>query len=210
MQQGDHLVSVRIGYSHHGLYIGHNRVIHYSGSLLGELQTGVVEIIDLETFCQGNGYSVNSYPFRTYDRETSIERAKSRLGEDGYNVLLNNCEHFVTWCIMGLHSSAQVNRLIDGMIVSKAILNDAVETTVVEAVSGLVIQHAKEGTTRHLVPAVSSALGTAAFMSTSASISTGVISTLTATTLSSIALPAIAGSLIGYGALKLLGSFFDD
>ncbi|QLI80263.1 lecithin retinol acyltransferase family protein [Chitinibacter fontanus] len=134
MEKGDHLISARIGYSHHGIYIGRNKVIHYSGSSLGKNEKGVIEIVDLETFCQGNGYTIQTYPFRAFSREQSIERAKSRLGEDWYNVLLNNCEHFVTWCIQGIHDSQQTSRLIDA-------------TTLIVIPSGLIL--AKWLTLRH-------------------------------------------------------------
>lgn len=35
LQRGDHLVSSRLGYSHHGLYVGNNQVIHYQGPFSG-------------------------------------------------------------------------------------------------------------------------------------------------------------------------------
>ena len=35
--------------------------------------------------------------------------AQSRIGEDHYCLLANNCEHFVTWCVDGDHSSFQVS-----------------------------------------------------------------------------------------------------
>jgi len=31
------------------------------------------------------------------------------LGEHDYHLLVNNCEHFVLWCIEGRHDSPQVN-----------------------------------------------------------------------------------------------------
>ena len=37
----------------------------------------------------------------------------SRLGEQNYNLLFNNCEHFATWCKTGRHSSGQVDSVID-------------------------------------------------------------------------------------------------
>ncbi|MCG9053036.1 lecithin retinol acyltransferase family protein [Laribacter hongkongensis] len=39
MQRGDHLVTARTGYEHHGLYLGQGRVIHYTpdGVLLASL-----------------------------------------------------------------------------------------------------------------------------------------------------------------------------
>ena len=33
MQVGDHLVTPRTGYTHHGLYMGNQQVIHYEGKL---------------------------------------------------------------------------------------------------------------------------------------------------------------------------------
>ena len=40
-----------------------------------------------------------------------MSRALSRLGEDKYNVVWNNCEHFANWCIEDEQSSPQVNRI---------------------------------------------------------------------------------------------------
>lgn len=37
-----------------------------------------------------------------------IERARSRINETCYDVLKNNCEHFVNWCKCGLNVSRQV------------------------------------------------------------------------------------------------------
>lgn len=39
-----------------------------------------------------------------------IKRAESRLGERAYKLLLNNCEHFATWCVTGKAKSKQVRR----------------------------------------------------------------------------------------------------
>ena len=36
MQTGDHLISPRPGFTHHGLYVGNNEVIHYAGYSSGE------------------------------------------------------------------------------------------------------------------------------------------------------------------------------
>ena len=39
-------------------------------------------------------------------------RACSRVGEDAYDVLRNNCEHFCSWCLSGATRSPQVERLL--------------------------------------------------------------------------------------------------
>lgn len=110
-RSGDHLVSSRTGYQHHGLYLGEHQVIHYLGFSAGEL-SGQIAITSLLEFCQGHGYRVMPYATRGYSREESIDRAYSRLGEAHYNTLLNNCEHFVRWCIEGFHYSGQIHQLI--------------------------------------------------------------------------------------------------
>lgn len=111
LQPGEHLVSPRSGYQHHGLYLGDHQVIHYLGVSAGG-QAGHIAITTLAEFCQGRGHSVMPHNRRTYDRRESIDRAYTRLGEAHYHVLFNNCEHFVLWCIEGFHYSPQINRLI--------------------------------------------------------------------------------------------------
>ena len=39
-------------------------------------------------------------------------RAESRLGEAGYGIFTNNCEHFARWCQTGRHESPQVRSLL--------------------------------------------------------------------------------------------------
>lgn len=109
MKKGSHLISKRVGYSHHGIYIGNEEVIHYSGFADSE-RTGPVEIISLEEFHSGSGYKIKKHPNKKYKRKESVKRAKSRLGEDLYSLFNNNCEHFVNWCIEGDHKSIQVDK----------------------------------------------------------------------------------------------------
>ena len=109
MQAGDHLVSPRPGFTHHGLYVGNNEVIHYAGYSSGE-ESGQVVLTSLEVFRNGHPCRVVTHNLRRYAPEQSVERAWSRLGEAHYSALLNNCEHFVTWCIQGVHHSEQVDQ----------------------------------------------------------------------------------------------------
>ena len=34
-----------------------------------------------------------------FSKDEIIANAKEKLGESGYNLFLNNCEHFATWCM---------------------------------------------------------------------------------------------------------------
>lgn len=105
---GDHLKSSRGLYTHHGIYVGDERVIHYSGLSAG-IQSGPIEEVSFDEFCSGNEYELVKHGKRKYNREKCVGRAISRLGEDSYSVTGNNCEHFVNWCIDGNHRSRQVD-----------------------------------------------------------------------------------------------------
>ena len=107
---GDHLLSPRRFITHHGIYVGNRQVIHYAGLTSG-LQGGPVKVSALEEFLEGHPYTVREYKTRTYSREESLERARTRIGEDRSHPVLNNCEHFVTWCITGKTRSTQVDLL---------------------------------------------------------------------------------------------------
>ena len=108
LKLGDHLVSPRSLYTHHGLYIGKGKVIHYAG-LANGLQGGPVKISTLEEFLAGSGYELREYKERKYARREAVARARRRLGESLYNPAFNNCEHFVEWCITGRYRSKQAD-----------------------------------------------------------------------------------------------------
>ena len=108
---GAHLVTPRIGFVHHGIYLGSGRVIH-CGAVSRFLPRGPVEEVSLEYFSRGRRVWVRSgIPVR-FTAEEVIERARSRLGENRYHVLKNNCEHLCEWCLRGRQKSYQVERLM--------------------------------------------------------------------------------------------------
>ena len=106
LNYGDHLISPRIGYEHHGIYAGDDWVIHYQGPFSGHDACQVV-MSTLGAFCQEKDFIIRTHPQRL-SPDHSVNRAHSRLGERSYNLLFNNCEHFVMWCIKDLHHSPQV------------------------------------------------------------------------------------------------------
>lgn len=50
--------------------------------------------------------------FKIYSPQETINRALSRIGEDKYSLLLNNCEHFAIWCKTGVSESFQVDNTV--------------------------------------------------------------------------------------------------
>ena len=108
---GAHMVTRRWGYTHHGIYVGAGLVVQYGGLSLG-LRRGPVEEVTLSQFSLGRAVSIRSPESTSLGREEILSRARSRLGEDRYHVLRNNCEHFCEWCVSGEHRSYQVDRLV--------------------------------------------------------------------------------------------------
>ena len=108
---GAHLVTPRRGFAHHGIYVGGGKVVHY-GALAHYLHRGPVEEVSLTHFTHGHPVWVRSGECPRFDRAEVIRRARSRLGEDCYRMLSNNCEHFCEWCLYGQHRSYQVEEML--------------------------------------------------------------------------------------------------
>jgi HRAS-like suppressor 3 len=107
---GAHLTSSRRGYTHHGVYVGLGRVVHYSGLSGRFWQCGPVEEVSLSRFSVGRPLQIVDHDRSPFSPEEIVRRARSRLGENDYRVLTNNCEHFCNWCLTGISHSAQVQR----------------------------------------------------------------------------------------------------
>ena len=114
LQSGFHLKVSRGIYTHHGIYIGDNQVIHYSG-FAEAFKKGAIEQTSLESFLGGvDDFKVVNYPSHQniYSPEEIVHRAQSCLGEDDYNLFFNNCEHFACWCVTGKSRSEQVQEIM--------------------------------------------------------------------------------------------------
>jgi hypothetical protein len=108
---GCQLVTPRPGYTHHGIYAGSGMVVHYSG-LSNSLCRGPIQLVSLESFAGGHDVWIEPTPRARYAGWHAVARALSRLGEDQYRLVTNNCEHFCAWCLDGEARSPQVERLV--------------------------------------------------------------------------------------------------
>ena len=107
MAAADHLEVPRQHglFNHHGIDLGDGTVAHY-------LEGREILRSPLEEFSQGQPLRVISHAEASPVRVT-LRRAMGRLGEQDYNLLFNNCEHFATWCKTGRHRSEQVDSFLD-------------------------------------------------------------------------------------------------
>jgi len=117
---GAHLVTPRIGFVHHGIYVGDGKVMH-CGAVSCFLPRGPVEEVSLRDFSRGRAVAVRGRESPRFDAQEIVSRARSRLGEDDYRILTNNCEHFCEWCVRGEHRSYQVERLMRRMRLLRAL-----------------------------------------------------------------------------------------
>jgi HRAS-like suppressor 3 len=108
---GAHIVTPRRWYTHHGIYVGAGQVVHYQG-LSSSLRRGRIGKTSIAEFACGRPIRVHDEADAVYADLEVVARACSRLGEDAYDVLLNNCEHFCSWCVAGAARSLQVERLL--------------------------------------------------------------------------------------------------
>jgi len=108
---GAHLVTPRFAFAHHGVYLGGGKVVHY-GAVPYRLRRAPVEEVSLSFFAHGRPVYVRLHAAPRFDGHEVIHRARSRLGEDSYNLLRNNCEHFCEWCVQGVARSHQVERVL--------------------------------------------------------------------------------------------------
>ena len=107
MAAADHLEVPRQHglFNHHGIDLGDGTVAHY-------LEGREILRSPLEEFSQGQPVRVIDYP-EASPVGVTLRRAMGRLGEENYNLLFNNCEHFATWCKTGRHRSGQVDSVLE-------------------------------------------------------------------------------------------------
>jgi len=114
---GDQIKVDRGLYSHHGIYESDERVYHFAAPQGVETnpENARVIVTDLDTFLKGGILEVREYTEEELKNKRApneiVEYAKAHLGEDGYNLISNNCEHFSNRCAFGVSENDQVNNI---------------------------------------------------------------------------------------------------
>lgn len=114
MGYGDHIYVHRfpLPYSHHGIDCGGGVVVHYNGEPL-RMNAAKIEITTMKKFLDGGTLQVRTYD-TSFSPDETVYLARSRVGEQKYQLLFNNCEHFAAWCKTGLGHSEQIKMLWSG------------------------------------------------------------------------------------------------
>ena len=122
-KRGDHIRVCRMNglYYHHGIYVAEDEVIHFTGddddSVLDWSKAHVIRT-SLSRFLDSGRVEVKEYSEEElsdlYPVEGIVSYARTCLGDGGYNLVFNNCEHFANACTLGKYRSRQVERVLGG------------------------------------------------------------------------------------------------
>lgn len=114
------MVRVKIGQLYHyGIFVSENEVIQFgpppvSRSLLKDSELQVC-VTDVYGFLCGGFMEVaeaeRKERIKRRSAEQTVEAARARVGERGYHILYNNCEHFAYECALGEKYSSQTEAL---------------------------------------------------------------------------------------------------
>ena len=118
--KGDVIRSKQGTIYHYGIYVSDEEVIQFGPSPLLQRSAKtdddmVVLATDIADFACGKTVEKAVLSFRerlkAFSPAKTVERARARLGEGGYNPIHNNCEHFAYECLTGVKYSAQEEEL---------------------------------------------------------------------------------------------------
>ncbi len=107
------MIRVRLGsIYHYGIFVSEDEVVQFGPPPVGERAPDdriAVCATDIDGFCLGNIVEVAVFERRErrFSPEETVARARARLGEGGYNLIHNNCEHFAYECALGVSRSTQ-------------------------------------------------------------------------------------------------------
>ncbi|XP_034300121.2 phospholipase A and acyltransferase 3 [Magallana gigas] len=141
-RKGDQLEFHRGWYSHWAVYIGNEEVIHLAGDendgLNGNINPSHAFTICGKSFNKAVVKRENVWKVvldskvevnNNKDRKCKprrpheiVEEAIMKIGDIGYNVLWQNCEHFAAYCRYGVNWSEQANNFLGAVVATGAVV----------------------------------------------------------------------------------------
>nr|XP_034300114.1 phospholipase A and acyltransferase 2 isoform X2 [Crassostrea gigas] len=136
---GDQLEFHRGVYSHWAVYVGNEEVIHLAGinstctsnrnhrfTIGGKIfaqaevkRESVWEVIRDSKVEINNDKDKSCRPLRPHE---IVRKAMGMIGDIGYNVFRQNCEHFAAFCRYGVAWSKQADKITETIMVGSAIV----------------------------------------------------------------------------------------
>ena len=112
---GAHIRVLMNNFYHHAIYIGNNEVVQFGLPNIVDIDTKDIKVLrsPIEDFAKDGFIEVRKYSKKEQkikrSNEEIIRIALSKVGESGYNIIHNNCEHFANFCVFGIKTSKQMD-----------------------------------------------------------------------------------------------------
>ena len=119
---GDQIRVNRGLYYHHGIYESDDCVYQFAAEHGKEVsaENAVVCTVTLDEFLKGGLVEVREYTDdekkKLREKKDIIQYAKDHIGERGYDLISNNCEHFSNRCAFGESTSSQVDTIFETIL----------------------------------------------------------------------------------------------
>lgn len=102
------IIRVKVSfYYHYGIYVSDDSIIQFGLPTNVTQAAEDVKVIetDIQTFLCNGELEVATFSHsekkKVFKPDIIIKNARSYIGDDGYHILHNNCEHFVNKCAFG-------------------------------------------------------------------------------------------------------------
>lgn len=102
-------------YHHYGIFIDEENIIQFGFRDNSGIDPETIAVVstDIKTFCDSYPFETAKLSLRERLKRKSVKEivstAQNSLGQRGYNILHNNCEHFVNSCVFGEAKSTFLN-----------------------------------------------------------------------------------------------------
>ncbi len=105
-------------YYHYGIFTGDDEVVEFgrASDAVGNpddirvLRSSIDSFMSCGGFLEVRKYSRAERRKKRSDKDI-VRCALSRVGEGGYNILHNNCQHFANECVFGYKGNTQIDEL---------------------------------------------------------------------------------------------------
>lgn len=111
-------------YQHYGIYVGDNKVVHFSGPKGQEINPLEADINEttLKDFLKGEKLYImrekSESKLKPLPEDEIVRRARNEIGrhKGSYDLVFNNCEHFAYYCRFGVKKSQQVEDVASSLV----------------------------------------------------------------------------------------------
>ena len=116
------IVRVKVTFYHHyGIFVDEKTVVQFGLPNNVEQPADSVKVLTTDVYTFLGGGELETAQLSPSERATrfspeeTVQRALARIGEGGYHIFHNNCEHFVNDCVFGKATSSFVDTVRQGI-----------------------------------------------------------------------------------------------